>query len=399
MIYLIQSTFFIRMELTYQQVLAEQYDENSKNLLVQQMDDYDYAEIADYNAELYDENDLPEKDEFNKFHGDRNKPEHVIKPKADPDALHRQKVRVRNQIVNIDSKFRGNIVPTNTAVPTNPADTIITCSGTLPETSLITGTSSSYFIYYPDRPYKNVKSVKITSLEFPNTFYTFSAARGNTQFTTNITGLYGDRTWTLPDGNYTIQEVVSTFNTLITAGSGNFQLKYNSNTNKVSFTSTNSNFSLRFKLQTTGPYGNGIGYNLGFLQTYYNSTSPTYSWDGTNASYTAETVPDVVQDPYVYVVMNDYNLLNHPVYGQTTIQAFGKITLQTGKNTIVYDNNYTNSTSKIYHFPQPTNVTKFEIKFIDSYGNVLDLNGAHVSITLELEEVLDSGIYENMLQM
>ena len=43
--------------------------------------------------------------------------------------------------------------------------------------------------------------------------------------------------------------------------------------------------------------------------------------------------------------------------------------------------------------------TKFEIKFIDAYGNILNLNGGHVSITLELDEVLDSGIYENMLQL
>jgi len=381
------------MELTYQQVLAEQYDENSKNLLVQQMDDYDYENVADYNAELYDENDIPDKHEFNKFPGARNKPEHVIKPKADPDSLYRKQVRVRTQLVNIDSKFRGNIVPTN------PAENTVNCSGAIPETVMITGTSSSHFVYYPDRPYKNIKSVKMTSLEFPNTFYTFSASRGNTQFTTNITGVYGDRVWTLPDGNYTIQEVVSTLNTIITAASGNFILRYNSNTNKVSFFSTNPNFSVSFKIQTSGPYGNGIGYNFGFLQNYYNATSHTYLFDGTNVTYTAETVPDVVQDPYVYIAINDYNLINHPVYGQTTIQAFGKITLQSAKNTIVFDNNFTNSSSKIYHFPQPTNVTKFEIKFIDSYGNVLDLNGGHVSVTLELDEVLDSGIYENMLQM
>ena len=52
------------MDLTYQQVLAEHYDENAKNLLIQQMDDYEYANIEEYNIELHEENDLPDKDEF-----------------------------------------------------------------------------------------------------------------------------------------------------------------------------------------------------------------------------------------------------------------------------------------------------------------------------------------------
>jgi len=379
------------MDLTYQQVLADIYDENSKSLLVQQMDDYEYADVEQYNVELHEENDLPDKEEFNKFHGDRNKPEHVIKPTADPDPEFRKKVRVKKQVVNIDSKFRGNIVP-------SANQSITLCNGTVisNEASLITGTSSSHFVYYPDRAYKNVTSIEITSLEFPNTFYSFSASRGNTQFTTN-TGLLGLLTWTLPDGNYTIQQIVTNLNTQF--ASTTLSISYNSNTNKVSFSSTDVNFSFGFNLSNTGPNGNGIGYNLGFLQSSYTPSSANYSWDGTNATYTAETIPDTVQDPYVYIVINDYTLIKHPSYGQTSIQAFGKIILQTAKNTTVFDNNVTNTTSKIYHFQQPTNITKFEIKFIDTYGSTLDLNGGHVSITLELDEVMDSSVYENMLQL
>jgi len=386
------------MDLTYQQILAEQYDENAKMLLVQQMNDYEDEDVDGYNAREYEDNDISDKEEFNKFHGDRNKPEHVIKPKADPDTKHRDKIRVKTQVVNIDSKFRGNIVP-------NPNAKTTLCDGSVVsnEISLISGTSSSYFIYYPDRPYKNVKSIKITSLEFPNTFYTFSASRGNISFTTQPSGLFGLTTWTIPDGNYTIQQLVIKFNDLFTAAGRSFQFSYDPNSHKVSLSGPGSDFSFNFSISTSGPNGNGIGYNLGFLQSVYDVTTPSptrvYNTGTNTTTFTAELIPDVIQDTYVYVVINDYNLINHPIYGQTTIQAYGKITLQVAKNAIVFDNNFTNSSSKIYYFQQPTNVTKFEIKFIDAYGNILNLNGGHVSITLELDEVLDSGIYENMLQL
>jgi len=365
------------MDITYQQILAEQYDENSKMLLIQQEQEYDYELVIPSHAHMYDENEIENPEEFNKFAGDRNKPEHVIKPPPNPDSKHRDNVRVLNQIINIDTRFRGNIVPINQLL----------CNGQQSESSLVTGTSSSWFVYAPERPYKNVKNVKITTLEFPNTFYTFSSStRNNTIFSVQTVGEPANMPIIIDDGNYTISQLVTDIQALLPVG---YTITLGTRTNKITIAGP-SVFTLSFpSTPNINPNGNGIGYNLGFLQTIYaNSTS-----------YTAETMPDTVQDNYVYVVINDYNLIKHPIYGGTSIQAFGKITLQTAKNTVVFDNNFSNSSSKIYYFQQPTNITKFEIKFIDGYGNVIDLNGANVSITLELEEVLDSAVYENMLML
>ena len=374
------------MDITYQQILAEQYDENAKMLLVQQEHEYDYEMVKANHEDLYSDNELEDKEEFNKFHGDRNKPEHVIKPKPDPDSKHRDNIRVLNQIVNIDTKFRGNIVP----ITPPPL-----CSGAQPENTLLSGTSSSWFVYAPDRPYKNVKSVKITSIEFPNTFYTFSkSTRNNTILSVQTIGGVATPPIKIDDGNYTPAELVTDIQSKLPAG---YTIALGPRSNKITITGQ-SGFTLSFpSTPNLNPNGNGIGYNLGFLQQTYTTTSSNYN--PTTFTYTADTVPDTIQDHYIYIVINDYNLIKHPVYGQTSIQAFGKITLPGVKNTIVFDNNYTNSSSKIYHFQQPTNVTKFEVKFIDAYGNVLDLNGANTSITLELQEVLDSSIYENMLML
>ena len=72
------------MEQTYQQILAEVYDENAKNVLVHQTE-YDDEEQPPYEKYDYSDNELDEKEEFNKFAGDRGagdgawgKPPHVF---------------------------------------------------------------------------------------------------------------------------------------------------------------------------------------------------------------------------------------------------------------------------------------------------------------------------------
>lgn len=382
------------MELTYQQILAEQYDENAKTVLVQQQD-YEEEDVDDYNYEDYDENELPDRADFNKFPGDRNKPEHVLKPAKDPDTKHREKVRVRTQVVNIDGKFRGAIVPTNPML----------CSG-MPAEDSNPGTDSAYFVFYPSRPYKNIKSIKLTSLEFPNTFYTFEAAtRENTIMTIQTAGAGGIGGASEPvlvsDGNYaTVADLVGDIQALLPA---HYTIALHPRTNKITISTTYvypgetlpRDFRIGFP-STPGknPNSNGIGYNLGFLNTDY--IGPAY--DTVLGKYfTAETVPDVVQDTYVYLSVNDYNLVEQPVYGQTHFNALAKITLPGAKNSIVYDNNYLNSSAKEYMFHQPTNINRLEIRILDAYGSQVDLKGASFSMTLELQEVLDPSIYEALL--
>lgn len=366
--------------LTYQQILAEQYEENAKKLLVQQQD-YEEEDVDAYDRDDLSENELEDKELFNRFQP-RHSSENVVQPsKAEHDPL-RHKIKLRTRVLNIDGKFRGMIIPT-------PVPNSISCSGSgvvNPDIGEITGTSSSYFVFMPSRVFKNVTSIKLSSLEFPNTFYTFSTARGNTSFKVNSILV------TIPDGNYTISELITTLGPLLPTG---VTVQYSSNTNKVKFSTTTTSLSLSFSESTTGPNGNGIGYNLGFSSPtpiVINPSPGTYTC-------TSDQFVDVVQDTYVYLAINDYNLVEHQEYGQTHFDAFAKITLQTGKGTMIYDNNYTNSSTKEYHFPQPVNISRFEIKVLDAYGQVLDLQGANFSMTLELQEVIDSGLYEKMREL
>lgn len=366
--------------LTYHQILAEHYEENSKKLLVQQQD-YEEEDVDAYDKDDYDENELADKELFNRFQP-RHSEENIIQPsKAEHDPL-RHKVKLRTRVLNIDGKFRGFVSPNNPTSNSCSGNSIIT-----PDIGETTGTSSSYFVFMPSRVFKNVTSIKLTSLEFPNVFYTFSAARGNTTFQVN------SKTVTIPhDGNYSIADIVGIVNPQLVSES--VVMSYSSNTNKVTFTGSLL-FSIKFPSSSSNPTGNGIGYNLGFSSASPTITSPTV---GTFLCI-SDSFVDTIQDPYVYLAINDYNLVEHQEYGQTHFDVFAKITLPTAKGTIIYDNNYTNSSTKEYHFPQPVNISRFEIKILDAYGQVLDLQNANFSMTLELQEVIDSSLYEKMREL
>jgi len=185
------------MEQTYQQILAEVYDENAKNVLVHQTE-YDDEEQPPYEKYDYSDNEVDDKEEFNKFAGDRGKPEHVIRPEKvlSGDGLTNIKKDsiIRTNVINIDGNFRQNAAPPQPLLLTD-------CGGydfvTTPNTKLQSG---SNFSFRTSRQYKNTYSVEVTSIEFPNSFYAFSSQRKNTLFSIE----YNQRTYDIriPDGNY-----------------------------------------------------------------------------------------------------------------------------------------------------------------------------------------------------
>jgi hypothetical protein len=419
------------MELNYQQVLAEVYEENAKNVLVHQTE-YDDENQPAYEEYDYDDNDLPDKEDFNKFPGDRNKPEHVIKPPHKPDGLGLTSVKkdniFRTNVLNIDGQFRSNQIPVN--IQTNDCQgNFIPSELTLAPESVQSGTN---FSFRTARQYKNVYSVEVTSIEFPNSFYTFSSDRGNTTFT--ITYLGNTYSLVIPDGNYTnivnlisgtpylpnIDPLVPDITTLtgviqqvINIGINNFinpndilRINYNPNIHSVYFTGTvsgNKLFTITFPYVQVNSYSNGLGYNLGFIQESYTSKlgkEPNYTVYGLGLDVQiilAETFPDSVQDRYVYLKLSDWDLITHQNPNQTSFTAFLKIPLTTPKFTIQFDNNSLNTTTKKYFFHQPTNINLIQISLLDAYGNIIDLQYSSFSLTLQIQEVLSTSTYERLL--
>jgi len=446
-------------EVTYQQLLAEVYEEKAPNALVY-AHEHDGDNADAFNVDELSDNEVEDKDEFNKFHGDRNKPQHVIKPKPRTDndgkASFNFDKNVRTYGINIDGKFR--------AYPTVVDLSSPTCS-TVPG-DVIPASDSTHFLFRASRAYKNIFSVKVTSFEFLNCFYTFTGASGavgrnNTHFTLKDT--YGgapDKVIRIPPGNYFIQpgspEIVDSSNNFdVTGASGptgptqpinpvnsndlllvinalikkqrrptdnsyyfgttpdpdykdisaeidasNGFIIFNRKNDAGNGVSLTKPFSIDFPKTKDNMYGNGIGYNLGFNQLNYSSKINTESKHYANThSIESETFPDTVQDTYVYLKLNDWYIIRHQNPDQTEFGAFMKIPLTAPKNTIQYMTNTSNTILNEYFFQQPTNFQTIDIELLDSFGRVIDMRGATFSLTLQIQEVLQSDIYEKMLEL
>ena len=424
------------MDLTYQQVLADVYEENAKNVLVHQTE-YDDEDQPPYDDHDYDANELPDPDDFNKFAGDRGKPEHVIQPPKKPDGLGLASVKkdniFRTSVINIDGQFRSSIVPSNT----------FNCDGSPSESNLSASNVQlgTNFSFRTARQYINVYSVEVTSIEFPNSFYTFSQARGNTSFTITYPAYNIVETLNIPDGNYinivntatgtpylpivapattsspdittltgVIQSVInSTFNPAITNVNDKIQINYSAMQHLVYFSNSNTSigspsFSITFPSVETNSFGNGLGYNLGFLTQNITSSLQALPPNVVNPtlgllsqSIIASTFPDTVQDTYIYLKLSDWDLITHQNPNQTSFTAFLKIPLSSPKFTIQYDSNTSNTTSKKYFFHQPTNINLIVLSLLDAYGNIIDLKYSTFSLTIQIQEVLSTATYEQLL--
>ena len=248
-------------------------------------------------------------------------------------------------------------------------------------------TSSSDFLIRLPRTYKNVITLRMSSIELPNTWYTFSKEHKTTSFYVN--DIYIE----IPDGNYTVDGGVSgsvftdivqeALNTAITGES--FTVFLDPVSSKIVIENDGGNdFTMDFGNDTGfTPYSNGIGYLMGFTSSSYSGQSV----------YVSEYVLNTNGDNYVFLQLLDIeDCLESFSYGNASIKAFAKIIVDVNKNMLNYDNG-SNTVSKEAKFPQPTNISTFRVRIVDAYGQTINLM-ADFSFTLEIQEVLSSKVYE-----
>lgn len=268
---------------------------------------------------------------------------------------------VKTTVINIDSRFRENWQ----------------------------ASSSTDFLIKLPRTYKNAITLRLSSIELPNTWYTFSAARGNTSFFVN------NVLRTIPDGNYT--NPVTLANAITTAAAGVFTATYNvlpaNDPSKFTLSSPNP-FTLRFGSATTCgnissgvssllPFDSGLGYQIGFTGNVYSGSN----------TYTGEYIVDTMRDSYVFLQLPELEMMmDAHSYGNTSIKAFAKIVVDKPKNALIFDNG-TNTVSKVTNFAQPTNISTLRVKLVDAYGLPIELM-ADFSLTLEVQEVVNAKLYE-----
>lgn len=266
------------------------------------------------------------------------------------------------RVVNVDTRFRDNPTITNAGF----------CTIRLPRT------------------YKNITSMRLASIELPNTWYDFSATFENTNFTVS-----GFRC-TISDGNYTSTSLASAIAASVssTAGIG-LGVTYNSVNGlcTISGTTTTTAFSLDFTPQITSgtccvtrdanvrPFDTGLGSYLGFISNAYSNA----------ATYTSESIPNLLGNTYVLLNLEKYEAIDHVSFNGTASPAFAKIVVNASKNTVIYASGSNTIANKVV-FPEPENISVIKLKLTDCYGRILNIYG-NFSFTLEMQEVVSSKLY------
>jgi hypothetical protein len=386
---------------TYLELLAENdflaredYNENAKDLLVSH-NEYEETVAPEDNHP----HEIEDQDAFKKFAGSHQAAALPAPPEKyshqNKNSIHHDK-HVKTHVINVDSRFRQG-----------------------------TDRSSTDFTFLLQRPLKNLMSIRISSIELPNTYYTFSQVRGNVSFTVKIYGAQQSqsitRTITIPDGNYTNDEMVQVLNAIfvVKVPTSGITAAFITTSGLLYFYSSIVNFDIDFETgdynQFTGRiYDTCLGYALGFRKKNRinkNVTPPTnttqYTYQGTNniknsivstaiTCYIGTSIMDTVDSNYLMLSLNpDWKVVCNYTPDKTQHYSFMKIIMTAPKNSVLFDNG-ANTLTKEYAFNQPTNLTSFPVRLSDPYDQTIDLNGMEFSFTLEIKEVLNSDLYETL---
>jgi hypothetical protein len=251
------------------------------------------------------------------------------------------------------------------------------------------------YTYQLPKQFKNVVSMKLASIEIPNAWYLFSHLKKNNTFNVEVTACKkcGVYTIVIPDGNYNSDSLVSFLNmkyfhqSTTDSPLKHISISVNEFTNKTQFellekAPDDMIFSLHFANEDTDNILETCGWMLGFRVARYL---------GIEDMILSEGLFDAGGDRYIYLSVNDYqynyNETNIICFDKASMEDYtlAKIPLLNGKFSLIIDENDKNPLVKIRQYNGPVNLSKLEIKILDKYGNVVNLNFMDFSFSLELE--------------
>ena len=189
---------------------------------------------------------------------------------------------LRNQIhkiINIDSTFRTNSVPTLKSAP-----------------FLSTGIgSATHFTSDLSEPLTRVLTLKMYSIQIPYTWYNISEGRNSYS--------YKNVVYSLPPGNYTIGTIQTAISTL-TAPELTLNVSAFSTTGKVSFESNSITIEEIVFFSTSGGLSNEINNTLGWTLGF---REPCYKISVSNPTQ-AEAIADLNGPKYLLLYLDEFNM-------------------------------------------------------------------------------------------
>jgi hypothetical protein len=325
--------------------------------------------------------------------------------------IHRKTV---SKLLNIDSRFRPNYL------------------------------SSSTTDYLIDLPYQinNVIEMTLCDLELPSTFYPISASYQNNYFwvrTIDPSNVERFFYIVIPDGNYYFETLIKNINIIFENLKLNlsifFDLNYNNiggvgegtgltkigiiNQNDItknSIGNTIKTFELNFNGSiipnelSIGPYKSNysrvkfsqyyytpnsldykqlFGWIMGYREPFYsNLVEDIYGY----SYYKSESVIDLSGPKYLFLIIDDFNksmninFLTASVKGLLSDNIIARISQKGQLFSIQSQNDFSVYSEPRYYYG-PVNINKLQIKLIDEYGRLVDLNNKDFSFTLRLTTI------------
>lgn len=262
---------------------------------------------------------------------------------------------------------------------------------------------------------KNVISIQLSNMEFPNTWYVIDESIGNNFFhikpssedywykvdissgsyyygdlftliSTKLINIFSDENSDLANIEFSLN--LSFDNAAGTAtGDGKVNIKYPS-------TLLDTNFDLDFFSEDPNNYiykgtdinilSKTLGWKLGF---HINSDI------NNNTSYTSDSILDISGPRYLYLLLDDHNKSVHNNYIpfsdkmskiKNTIDIFARISINGAAFSL-----YNEKTFSVYadkrNYDGPIDLNKIGIKVVDENGDILNLNNNNFSFTIKIE--------------
>lgn len=305
---------------------------------------------------------------------------------------HRQVIDKRDAHESVLSYIQPmSVFPTNVAQGTlNPLKKRITnyslCMNTLFRDCA--GSVDGNMLFVLPYPLKKVISLKLASLEFPDTVFMISNSSRSNRFFIKENGTNLESLIFLPEGNYNEQTLPTILQYAINSALGSeerFRVTIDEISHRMTILNTSNTFSIEFSNSATNQVlSKNLGWYMGYRNALYINSD----------AYESEGIFNPVPLPYIYFILNDYNISSSTTmmgfFGENYIEKniLAKIPIPVASYQILFDNN-SDLISKKREYFGTVDISKFSIRVLDHHGDLVNTNNMDFSFTLELEIAYD----------
>ena len=258
-------------------------------------------------------------------------------------------------------------------------------------------TSSDFNLVLPYQ-FKNVLSIRLSSIQLPNVLYCFSNAKMNNLMYIKEVEKDDDNganenlkegTIVLPDGNYEITELAKvlekSINEQLNIHPPRFEVTANIATRKIQIMNKSHVFTMNFLKDVESiDFNSTLGWILGYRNKVYECS----------AVYETEGVYNNVASDYIFFVLNDFNNSQTQnilaMYSKSYIgdNILAMIPLTSNTFHVCFDNGNDFIEKKREYFG-PVNLQRMKVELRNQYGEILDMNSMDFSFSLEVEMAYD----------